>query len=748
VSVLPVAAPTRGRTHRVHALARTSPFSLLWLGAALAAASLIAITLTPAAFGLAIDEAQQLGATGAAVVAMLLAARRADPAGRFASRGLAVATILIGLGMLVWDLQPGSWSEGAGPGDTLFAASLVTLVITFARAVFGGMDRSRIAEIALDTTIVLIATATVLAMIWQRLLDPAGRDDQEATAIACALGGIAGPVAVVLALLHRGVRPSFRGVYAALSGVTLLALSMVLWQVLSAQGSGSAVGPTDYMYSAGVLIAAFGCATWDVSGSAGLRFVKFAQAAVDILPLFAVALCVALLLLLPRATGLGVEEIGTGAVVVLALARQVLLTVTERRARAAERDASARLEREIRARATVLHSLARLEAADTPEETAARMCREALRLDGIDQAIVLAFGSNGEAIVVGLEGSGGSAASVGTRLRVERSEQLARNAAAGPWTDTLAPAPDPDDATPGPTACVMANAPLLWNDRVIGVIGLGGSPSESRRVVAERLTTVREFGVVAGALMGPPLAERARLEKVHETVSRIIDGRAFHPVFQPIVDLASQRIVGYEALTRFDSGERPDLCFANAAAVGLGRLLETACLRSAQYDAIALPADTWLSLNVSPELAVAQLPLLAVLESSERDIVLEITEHAPVASYADLAAALDLLRGQVRIAVDDAGAGYAGLEHILEIRPDIVKLDISLVRGVDADPVRRALVAGMVAFAREGGCSLLAEGIETEAELTTLRTLGVPLGQGYLLGRPVSIDVIAAAAAA
>jgi EAL domain-containing protein (putative c-di-GMP-specific phosphodiesterase class I) len=137
-----------------------------------------------------------------------------------------------------------------------------------------------------------------------------------------------------------------------------------------------------------------------------------------------------------------------------------------------------------------------------------------------------------------------------------------------------------------------------------------------------------------------------------------------------------------------------------------------------------------------------------VLEACEREIVLEITEHAPVESYADLTAALDLLRSQVRIAVDDAGAGYAGLQHILEIRPDIVKLDIALVRGVDGDPVRRALVAGMVAFAREGGCSLLAEGIETDSELSTLQTLGVALGQGYLLGRPASIDALPAARAA
>jgi EAL domain-containing protein (putative c-di-GMP-specific phosphodiesterase class I) len=108
-----------------------------------------------------------------------------------------------------------------------------------------------------------------------------------------------------------------------------------------------------------------------------------------------------------------------------------------------------------------------------------------------------------------------------------------------------------------------------------------------------------------------------------------------------------------------------------------------------------------------------------------------------------LTTALGNLRGHVQIAVDDAGAGYAGLQHILELRPDIVKLDIALVHGVDSDPVRRALIASMVAFGRETGSTLLAEGIETEAELAALRVLGVTLGQGFLLGRPAAIDAIA-----
>ena len=129
-------------------------------------------------------------------------------------------------------------------------------------------------------------------------------------------------------------------------------------------------------------------------------------------------------------------------------------------------------------------------------------------------------------------------------------------------------------------------------------------------------------------------------------------------------------------------------------------------------------------------------PLLAILRQADRAVVLEITEHIAVQSYDRLAEALYILRGHARLAVDDAGAGYAGLRHILEVQPEFVKLDISLVRAVDTDAARRAMIGSMISFAREAGCVLLAEGIETPGELATLQRLGVSLGQGYLLGRP------------
>jgi EAL domain-containing protein (putative c-di-GMP-specific phosphodiesterase class I) len=158
-----------------------------------------------------------------------------------------------------------------------------------------------------------------------------------------------------------------------------------------------------------------------------------------------------------------------------------------------------------------------------------------------------------------------------------------------------------------------------------------------------------------------------------------------------------------------------------------------------------LPEGTFLSLNVSPTLAICVTPLLDVVASVDRPVVLEITEHAEIEDYPRLMAALDQVRDNAMLAVDDAGAGYAGLHHILELRPQYVKLDISLVRSIDNDPARQAMVTGMTRFAESVGCALIAEGIETENELTALKLLKVEFGQGYYLARPSAIEAIAGA---
>jgi EAL domain-containing protein (putative c-di-GMP-specific phosphodiesterase class I) len=127
-----------------------------------------------------------------------------------------------------------------------------------------------------------------------------------------------------------------------------------------------------------------------------------------------------------------------------------------------------------------------------------------------------------------------------------------------------------------------------------------------------------------------------------------------------------------------------------------------------------------------------------MIGASTRRLILELTEHVSIDDYAALRKAIEAL-GNADLAVDDAGAGYASLRHILELRPAFAKLDISLVRGIDVDELRQALVAGLVYFALRSGCHLIAEGVESEDEATALRRLGVEFAQGYLFGRPEPI---------
>jgi EAL domain-containing protein (putative c-di-GMP-specific phosphodiesterase class I) len=165
--------------------------------------------------------------------------------------------------------------------------------------------------------------------------------------------------------------------------------------------------------------------------------------------------------------------------------------------------------------------------------------------------------------------------------------------------------------------------------------------------------------------------------------------------------------------------------------------LELATLTASIAAGAHLPQAAWLSLNVSPSLVVgANGHLAEILGRADRSLVLEVTEHVPVADYARFREYVDRLRPEVRVAVDDAGSGIANFSHIVELRPAFVKLDIALVRRIDADHTRQALILGLLQFASESASQTIAEGVETEGELETLRRLGVPLGQGYLLGRP------------
>jgi EAL domain-containing protein (putative c-di-GMP-specific phosphodiesterase class I)/AmiR/NasT family two-component response regulator len=210
-------------------------------------------------------------------------------------------------------------------------------------------------------------------------------------------------------------------------------------------------------------------------------------------------------------------------------------------------------------------------------------------------------------------------------------------------------------------------------------------------------------------------------------------------VYQPIAGLTSGVTVGVEALARFAlvPHRTPDRWFAEAVEIGLGTELQLMAVALALPALDHLPNDIYVSINVDPTTA-SSTKLAAIVERwpAER-IVIELTEHAPAKDYPSLREALDAFRRSgVRIAVDDAGAGFASLRHILELSPDIIKLDISIVRNIDTESSQRALASALVAFAHEIGTDLIAEGVETAEEAIALDLLGVRLIQGYFVARP------------
>ena len=228
-------------------------------------------------------------------------------------------------------------------------------------------------------------------------------------------------------------------------------------------------------------------------------------------------------------------------------------------------------------------------------------------------------------------------------------------------------------------------------------------------------------------------AERLEIEALLQATDPIA------PVFQPIVELRTGRLVGYEALARFPGQDNrsPDAFFNQAARVGLGSQLEGIAIAAA-LKAPRRPPGTYLSLNLTPG-AISSSVVRAGLPADLKDVVIELTEHELAPQDGALEAGLAELRSRgARIAIDDAGAGYAGLQQIMRVQPDIIKLDRSLVEHVDADGAKAALIEFFIVFARRIGAEVCTEGIETPGELEALAALGVSLGQGYLLGRPAT----------
>ncbi len=398
---------------------------------------------------------------------------------------------------------------------------------------------------------------------------------------------------------------------------------------------------------------------------------------------------------------------------------------------------------EARDRASVTAALGRLEMSAGLDGVAQQIAAAVSRLDGVDDAGIIAFGPGIVTYFLSLAGPG-LPIETGRALPPPRSVYLREQADKGPWVERWVPR-----AADGRYGLAMeaaglratAYAPLRHGETPLGLLALGSRQTGGREALERRMSTFVEFAALTVALIGPALSTRRLADVVREELHTIVEQESFSSVYQPIVRLADRSVLGFEALTRFEDGTPPDRRFVEAESVGMGLRLEAETLKRALSPLDLIPVGSTVNLNVSPAMILEGKILAGLLEPIRHPIVLEVTEHRQIDDYEAIRQALRELPTLVGLAIDDAGAGFASLRHVIELRPQYVKLDRALISGVDADSARRAVVAGMVQFARTAGCELIAEGVETEGEHDTLFELGVALGQGYLYARPTPLVV-------
>lgn len=325
----------------------------------------------------------------------------------------------------------------------------------------------------------------------------------------------------------------------------------------------------------------------------------------------------------------------------------------------------------------------------------------------------------------------------------------------------------------------MICVPLRRGNEPVGVLKVSSSKrmafetfdvatlSRLARFVTTSITTARELSEAAEDLFRRPRdGASARVDEsamstfvanvIHpgasegierrERVRTVLERHCLAAMLQPVVDLRTRTLVGAEALARIslEPVRTPDIWFAEARRAQLGVELQLEAARRAVEAAAVLPAGAFLAINFDDEaLSCDELPRL-LAELSPRPVVLELTEHVGISDYRELRRVLNpLRRAGALVAIDDTGAGYSSFAHIVKLAPELIKLDIELVRGIDVDPVRRSLVTAVVSFARETGSKVVAEGIETEVELEVLADLSVDYGQGYVLARPMPPELFA-----
>ena len=291
-----------------------------------------------------------------------------------------------------------------------------------------------------------------------------------------------------------------------------------------------------------------------------------------------------------------------------------------------------------------------------------------------------------------------------------------------------------------PVGCHL-NVPLRLSDGTVYGSFCALSRTPDRSMTERDVGVLRAFAALATEQIESNLEQDVRRSALQNTMGKLIGGDRLSIFHQPIHFLSDNRPAGVECLARFpDAGKRgPDCWFNEADEIGMGIELEMLAVRSALATLPYVPIGHYMSINASPTTIISGALERALDNHDGTQLVIEVTEHQAVTDFGALAKALRAISPKARIAIDDVGAGYAGLRHIVDLAPDILKLDMSLTRDVFRDPARRALTSALVAFSKEIGCSIVAEGIECAQERDIMADLGITYGQGYFYSPPLPV---------
>ena len=391
--------------------------------------------------------------------------------------------------------------------------------------------------------------------------------------------------------------------------------------------------------------------------------------------------------------------------------------------------AIAALARERTSRDRLTEALALLDERASIEEKALALCQAALAMPNTTAALILDLSLETEPQVIAANPPSGFERLTRHLLAPARIQAVIARAADNSW---LEPTAKLGGGAEGPgfnleNATTLALSRITCHERAVGLLAVVGPEGLSKE-----LRPLANLASTASGLMGKDLVDRADIRRIRREITDLLAHRQFRPIFQPIIQLEDGGTAGWEAYSRFEDGASPVKRFAEAIRADMAIDLEAATTKAAVTETRLNDPRGWLSLNVSATFLGSGDKLLELLPGPDRMVVLELTDANALDERAR--ATLANLPPNVQLAVDSTSKEVHTLRAIVDLRPAFIKLPMDLIRGINRDRVRQALVAGLAHFARSTSSELVAVGIETEEELITLMDLRVTYGQGYYLG--------------